>query len=358
MKAFALKRNTFPLCFMQDGRLLCHSQNRLAIYKDGVVEREIIIPTSSKERWLGSVKLTNRLLRIGFRAAVALDESHAILSKGNMLYELDLNGEKLSQGWHCGDGIRPLIFTKVKNIEGFDDGIYFGGYLGNMSKKPVNIYKRTGVDRWEVVFTFPQGAINHVHNVVADPFRNCIWIFTGDFEEASAIWKVSDNFKSVERVVCNDQKYRGCVVFVLPEGLLYATDAPFMDDYIYLLNPETMETKELFPIHGSCIYGCQWKDKFVFSSTVEGDGRNTSRWEFFFGRKRGAGIKDNYVHMYMGNLQAGFKEIYKVKKDCMPYYTFQFGVFKFPAGANNTDILYFQPLATKKNDLMLMAMGL
>ena len=355
MKAFALKRNTIPLCFMQDGRLLCHSRNRLVFYKDGVAEREIIIPTSSKERWLGCVKLTTRLLRIGFRAAVVLDESHAILSKGNILYELDLNDEKLSQGWHCGDGIRPLIFTTVKNIEGFDNGIYFGGYLSNMSKKPVNIYKRTGVDRWEVVYTFPQGTINHVHNIVLDPYRQCLWIFTGDFDEASAIWKVTDNFKTVEQVVCNDQKYRGCVVFALPEGLLYATDAPFADDFIYLLNPETLEVKELFPIDGSCIYGCQWNDKYVFSSTVEGDGRNMSRMEWLVTRKKGAGIKDDFVHMYIGDLQEGFKEIYKEKKDCMPYYTFQFGVFKFPYGVNNTDTLYFQPVATKKNDMKLMA---
>lgn len=36
-------------------------------------------------------------------------------------------------------------------------------------------------------------------------------------------------------------------------------------------------------------------------------------------------------------------------------FLFQFGVFKFPYGVNNTDILYFQPMATKENDLRLMA---
>jgi hypothetical protein len=290
------------------------------------------------------------------RTAIALNNEHVILSIGNMIYELNLVNGGLSKGWYCGEGIRPLIFAAVNNVEGFDDGIYFGGYLGNRAKKPVHVYKRIGVDDWKVVYTFPQGTINHVHNIVADPYRNCLWIFTGDFGEAAAIWKVTDNFKKVERVACNDQRYRACVVFALPEGLLYATDAPFADDYIYLMNPDTMETKELFPIHGSCIYGCQWKDKYVFSSTVEGDGRNTSRMEFYFGRKRGAGIKDDYVHMYMGNLQEGFKEIYKEKKDGMPYYTFQFGVFKFPYGVNNTNTLYFQPVATKKNDLCLMAL--
>lgn len=77
--------------------------------------------------------------------------------------------------------------------------------------------------------------------------------------------------------------------------------------------------------------------------------------EFFFGCKRGAGIKDKYVHLYIGNLQDGFKEIYKEKKDFLPFYTFQFGVFKFPYGENNGDTLFFQPIATRKNDMSLLA---
>lgn len=39
--------------------------------------------------------------------------------------------------------------------------------------------------------------------------------------------------------------------------------------------------------------------------------------EFCFGRKRGAGIKDEYVHMYCVNIKEGFKEIYKEKKDIL-----------------------------------------
>lgn len=349
-----IRRNTTPLCFMPDGRLVCYHRGRLLFFRESVKENDFVIPISGKERYLGWNKLASRLLRFGIRSAIALDNEHVLLSIGNVIYEFDIHDAKLSKGWNCGAGIRPLVFTEVKNIDGIDNGIYFGGYLGNMSKRPVNVYKRKDVDRWEMVYTFPQGAINHIHNIVSDPYRNCLWIFTGDFDEASAIWKVTDNFKKVERVACNDQKYRGCVVYALPEGLLYATDAPFMDDYIYLLNTDTMKVKEIFAIHGSCIYGCQWRDKYVFSSTVEGDGRNMSKIEWLFTRKRGAGIKDDYVHMYMGNLQDGFKEIYKGKKDCMPFYTFQFGVFKFPAGANNSNTLFFQPVATKKNDLKLM----
>ena len=350
-----IAKKTMPLCFMPDGRLLCYRKGCIIEMVDGKEVRSISIPITLKEKVLGCSKLATRFFRLGIRAVQVLDNEHVILSRGNMLYELDLTKGIMSDGWFCGEGVRPLQFTKVENIDGFTDGIYFGGYLGNMEKKPVHVYRRNGVDQWEKVYTFPQGAINHVHNIVTDPYRKCLWIFTGDFDESAAIWKVTDGFKKVEKVACCDQKYRGCVVFALPEGLLYATDAPFADDYIYLMNPDTYDVKSIFPIDGSCIYGCRWKDKYVFSSTIEGDGRNTSKMEFLFGRKRGAGIKDDFVHMYCGNLKNGFHEIYKEKKDGMPYYTFQFGVFKFPYGINNSNELYFQPVATKKNDLCLMA---
>lgn len=353
-----VKPHTAPLCFMPDGSLVCYHHGYVMVIKDGKEINSFPLFKSFKERYIGRNKLCSRFFRIGVRSIEIIGNSNILISSGNHLFELNIHNCELSKGYYCGDGIRPLTFTTVKDIEGIEDGVYFGGYLGNMDKKPVNVYKRIGADNWEVVYTFPQGAINHVHNIVADPYRNCLWIFTGDFDESAAIWKVTDNFKKVERVACNDQKYRACVAFALKEGLLYATDAPFADDYIYMLNTETMDAKELFPIHGSCIYGCQWKDKYVFSSTVEGDGRNMSRKEWLFTRKRGAGIKDDYVHLYIGNLKEGFKEIYKEKKDDMPFYTFQFGVFKFPYGINNTNTLYFQPVATKNNDLNLMSIKL
>lgn len=353
-----ISSKTAPLCFFPNGRLLCYRMGKVLVLRDGKIESSSAIIVSKKERLLGWNRLAIRLLRLGVRTAVAIDDNHAILSIGNSIHEFDLSTGVMTGGWNCGAGIRPLILTDVKSIDGFYDGLYFGGYLGNSGKKPVSIYHRTGIDHWEVVYTFPQGVINHVHNVVADPYRNCLWIFTGDFGEAAAIWKVTDNFKKIECKVCNNQRFRACMVYVLPEGLLYATDAPFADNYIYLLDTETFEAKELYPIHGSCIYGCKWKDQYVFSSTVEGDGRNMSRMGFLFSRKRGEGIKDNYVHLYVGNVEKGFKEVYSEKKDCMPYYTFQFGVFKFPSGVDVSERLYFQPVATNHNDLKLLSIDL
>lgn len=357
MRYKTIGKNLSPLCFLPSGRLVSYRHGEVLVIENGKVIKSFPVFKGKKERILGQCRYLFRLLRMGVRAAWALDENNVLLSVGNFIYEFNLNYGVLSDGYFCGEGIRPLIFTQIEGISSVDSGLYFGGYLGNKDKKPVSIYKRVGQDKWDVVYTFPQGTINHVHAIVNDTYRDCLWIFTGDFDEASAIWRVTDNFNKVERVCCNNQKYRGCVAFALPNGLLYATDAPFADDYIYMMNPVDYCVKIIAPINGSCIYGCQWNDKYVFSSTVEGDGRNTPRMEFYFGRKRGAGIKDEYVHLYCGNQKEGFKEIYKEKKDIMPYYTFQFGAFKFPYGVNKTNALYFQPVATNKNDLKLLAIS-
>lgn len=350
---YSICTNTTPLCYLPSGELVVYKHGEILILSQNNVSKRIRIFSDIRERLCGRFRYIHRLARLGIRASIAINENKILLSKGNHIYELDLTSGQLSNGFYCGVGIRPLCFTSVKGITTIDDGIYFGGYLGNSDRAPVNIYKYIGKDEWKVVYTFPQGSINHVHSIVSDTYRDCLWILTGDFDEAAAIWRVTDNFQECERVCFNNQKYRACVAFAVPEGLLYATDTPFSDNYIYVLNPDTYQLNVIQDIKGSCIYGCQWKDKYVFSSTVEGDGRSTSRLEFYFGRRRGVGIKDSYVHLYIGNLTNGFEDVYKEKKDFLPYYTFQFGVFKFPYGNNNSNRLYFQPIATN-NDLKLM----
>ena len=328
---------------------------KLIILRDGEHIAAYPLFCSKKETLAGRFNPVFRLLRLGVRAAEPIDGDRILLSIGNHLYEYDFTTQKLSDGYYVGVGIRPLIFTAVKNIAGFEDCICFGGYRSNKDKEPVHIYKRTETDKWEVVYTFEKGAINHVHNIVADPYRNCLWVFTGDFDEASAIWKITENFKKVERVLYNDQKYRGCVIYPVKEGLLYATDSPFATNYIFMMK-EDLSLETIREIEGSCIYGCQFGNKIAFSTTVEPDGRKNSALNLLISRNRGAGIKDMYSHLYVGNLSEGFNEVYKEKKDFWPY-LFQFGAIRFPYGHNITGKLYFQPVATNKHDLDLMTIN-
>lgn len=347
-----IKKKLSPLCLLPKGDLVCYQNGKLIILRNEEIVKEYSLFSNKKETLFGRFNPLFRLLRLGVRAAEPIDDNRIVLSMGNYIYEYDFALQTLSTGCFVGDGIRPLIFTTVCSIAGFEDCICFGGYRSNKDKEPVHIYKRIDTDKWEVVYTFGQGTINHVHNIVADQYRNCLWVFTGDFDEASAIWKITDNFKKVERLLCNEQKYRGCVIFPVKEGLLYATDAPFAQNYIYLMK-EDLSIETICEIEGSCIYGCRFGENVGLSTTVEPDGRQNSTLNLLISRKRGAGIKDMYSHLYVGNLSEGFKDVYKEKKDLWPY-LFQFGAIRFPYGLNTTDKLYFQPVATNKHDLDLM----
>ena len=344
-----------PLCFLPSGDLVCYQYGKLLILRDDENVEEYPLFCNKKETLLGRINPLFRLLRLGVRAAEPIDDNRILLSVGNHIYEYDFTSRTLSSGYFVGEGIRPLIFTTVKSIGGFEDCICFGGYRGNKDKEPVDIYKRIATDKWEVVYTFEQGAINHVHNIVADPYQNCLWAFTGDFDEASAIWRITENFHKVERMLCDDQKYRGCVIYPVQEGLIYATDAPFAPNYIYLMKRD-LSVEAICKIDGSCIYGCQFGDNIAISTTVEPDGRQNTILNLLVSRKRGAGIKDMYSHLYVGNLSEGFKEVYKERKDIWPY-LFQFGVIRFPYGFNQTGKLYFQPVATSKHDMDLMTIN-
>ena len=345
-----------PLCFLSTGELVCYKCGRLYLMRDDIVVDKFRVFMSFREICGGRIKLFSRLFRLGVRACLPLSDDILLLSVSNKLFEYDLKKRQLSKGFDLQERIRPLTFTKVCGVKGFDDMIVFGGYLSNMDKKPVHVYKRVGKDRWEVVYTFQEKAINHIHNIVPDPYRGCLWIFTGDFGSSAAIWKVTENFMCVKRVFSNDQQYRACAAYALPEGVLYVTDTPFVRNHIYLLeiDGEEYHIRKVSSFDGSCIYSCQWKDKYVFSSTVEADGNKSQPLiKSFFDRKRGKGIKDENVYLYLGNLQEGFQVIYKIKKDIWPF-IFQFGVFRFPCGENRGECLYFQPIATKINDLDLL----
>ena len=340
-----------PLCYLSSNRLLCYKSGKVLIFTNGQKDQEIVVFKSIKERIIGQSKLLSRFFRLGIRTAIAIDETTIVCSRSNKLYELDLNTGQMSLGYTCSERIRPLKFTKISGIKGFTDGIYFGAYQKNFHKKPVSIYRRVDQDNWEIVYTFRDGEINHIHNIVADPYRQCLWILTGDFDSAAAIWKVTDGFSTVERVVFGKQIWRACVAFAVPEGLLYATDSPFMQNHICLLRDTHLT--EISTLSGSCIYGCKWNDKYVFSTAVEPDGYNETLLRLLFGWKRGVGIQDSYSRIYIGDLNDGFREVYKEKKDYWPF-VFQFGTIKFPIGVNKSNTLYFQPVAVQNNDMKLI----
>jgi hypothetical protein len=357
-----LLKNTFPICFLEKTKLLVYKKHTFQIvdFKNFESKKILTIPSSLIDKLIYKIPLLFRLFRKGVRCGIRMDDNMALVLINKTIHELDLENKSLSQGYSTPDHSRPLIFSKIEGIEGFDDGIYFGGYKGNNKKDPISIFKRVKKDTWIKVYEFEKGEIEHIHNIIADPFKNIVYIFSGDYDKSACIWKAEDNFKSVVPLMRGDQDYRSCVGFPTINGLIYATDSPFSNNSIRLLinNDNIWESKLIKNINGPSIYGCEWNDKYVFSTSVEGSGQSSSYWYKFLGNKKGPGIIENYSFIYKGNVKESFHEIYKVKKDFYPFHLFQFGVLIFPHGKIEGALLPIYHIATVNNSLHTVLLNL
>lgn len=346
---------TFPVCFLSKNSLLIFRKGLFFIIDltSGKISKLIKTKTLITDILFMKLPLFQRIFRKGVRCGMKISEKLVLVLIGRKIFELDVINGQMSNGFITSDDSRPLNFTQIEGIIGFEDGIYFGGYKGNPEKNPISIFRRTHTDKWEEVYQFQPGAIEHIHNIIPDPYKNIVYIFTGDFDHSAGIWKAQDGFRTVVPILLGSQLYRACVGFSIPEGLIYATDSPFSKNSIRLLNDSGKEwtTIPICDINGPSIYGCRWGNDFVFSTSVEGDGRNQNTLSKLFGRKRGSGIAEDYSFIYKGNLEEGFKEIYRAKKDCLPFYLFQFGTLNFANGFNDSSYLPVYHLATTRNNM-------
>lgn len=292
-----------------------------------------------------------RLFRKDIRIALKIDETSLILVRDNQIHRLDLKHNQIRSCVKLPNGSRPLNIIKVDSLIEFTDGIYFGEYFSNPLKKSVKIFRYTKEDTLQEVYKFKSGEINHIHNLVVDHHRSCIWLLAGDTDDSAAIYQIKNNFKTVTRVVYGKQEYRSCVLFPIKEGLLYATDSQFQSNSIRLLKHENGEWMSLHisDINGPCIFGTQIENTFFFSTSVEGL-NSGNIIKVLLRNKPGPGIRRNQSEIICGNLQDGFKTIYSNKKDIFPYVLFQFGNIIFPSGNNLTNKLFFTNIALKKND--------
>ena len=291
-----------------------------------------------------------RLLRQDVSTAISIDSQNLLLVKNKKLASLNLSNSTINFEINIPKGSRPLNLIKISSLNGFNDGIYFGEYFSNPSKEEVRIF-RIKDEKLETVFTFKKNIIDHIHNLIVDKIRNCIWILAGDFGTGASIFQARDDFKTVNKVAGGLQKFRSCVAFPIEEGLLYATDSQFEQNSINILYQKNNKwlDKKVKNINGPSIFGTSINDKYFFSSSVEAI-NSGNLFRKLTRNKKGPGILKNQSEIICGNVKSGFETVYVNEKDALPFILFQFGNILFPNGTNKTDQLIFTPVALKIND--------
>lgn len=310
------------------------------------IEDKIKLPCNKIEHLLAINRITERLLRLEPRFAEYIGKSSFLMSFHGCMYRIS-NGQIIQELTYRPGMNNPLSIC-VRGTE-----TYFGEYWGNPNKEAVSIFKRDEKANWVRVFSFKPGEVCHIHQIVYDKYRKCFWICTGDKDDESAIWKAEDDFKNVKKYIGGSQQYRTCFIVPQEDCLLYLTDSPNDQNWLYLIKPveKNILPRKVAPIPGPCIYGKVIDDKrFIFSTSVEPDS-TLSKWKYRLLNKLGKGIEKPYSNLIIVSDGKNLQTIDSIKKDNHNMWLFQFGNMRFISGnEQNTDEILVSPIALNKAD--------
>lgn len=304
--------------------------------ENGYLSKIAELPTSGIKGILGHFQLTNRMLRMEPRCAGRLSEQKYIVSVLGKLWLVDISQSKLVELRGMRQGYSLISFC-------VDNGrLYWGEYGANPSHNNINIYCIDSNLNLNIVYTFPKGTIRHIHGIIKD--GDGFIVMTGDNEDGAGIYRVNTDWTQMEPWKIGEQKYRAVVGFPFEGGLLYATDSVETENHLRLIEADGNE-HILTPINGSCIYGCETKDYFLFSTTVESHEGGGLRK--LFSNELGGGIKSRDVHILAVDKQnLGIRVVKKYRKDIWPMKLFQYGRVTFAGGQTEaTEGVWCYPIA-------------
>jgi hypothetical protein len=277
--------------------------------------------------------LTARLFRDGFHALAILPAGDLVAAVPGAIIARRANDPEFHSTHTIIRGTRPLHITAVPG-----GAVFWGEYFDNASRDEVHIYASSdGGLTWNVAYTFPKGAIRHVHNIVHDRWQNCLWVLTGDYGDECRVLRAACDFSQVEIVLQGKQQARAVAAIPAADAIYFSSDTPLEKNYIYRLDHRGALSR-LTEISTSSIYGCQAAGRLFFSTMVEPSTVNP----------------DRTVRIYAGDSRNPdrWQPLLSWKKDLWPMGLFQYGNAFFPDGDNITPCLAVTTVAVEQDDMV------
>ena len=274
--------------------------------------------------------LSYRLVRDGFHALAVLANGAIVGAVPGAIATRPAGSPEFEITHRMLRGTRPLHITATPSGK-----IYWGEYFDNRERAEVHIY--ASEDRgatWQIAHTFPPGSIRHVHNIVYDPWGDCLWILTGDEGLECQILRASCDLRSVEIVLAGNQQARAVAAIPTKDALYLSTDTPYKKNHIYCLD-RAGNAERTGDLNSSSIYGCRVGEALFFSTMVEPSAVNSSRDVQVAGWKGGS----------------DWQTLLRWRKDGLSMRYFQYGNAFLPDGDNATQILALTTIAVETDDL-------
>lgn len=228
-------------------------------------------------------------------------------------------------------GTRPLHITAVPG-----GNILWGEYFDNRERAEVHIYSsRDQGQSWQVAYTFPAGAVRHVHNIVYDRWANCLWILTGDEGAECKVLRAACDLSSVDEVLAGNQQARAVAAIPMPDALYLSTDTPFEANHVLRLDRRG-DLTSIPSLASSSIFGCRVGEATFFSTMIEPSPVNRGR----------------EVHLVGSSDGSNWQVLARWQKDKWAMRYFQYGNAILPDGENTTNYLAATTIAVEHDDLV------
>ncbi len=335
----------YKVLYVFDEKALLYRRGRLHLAGNGRIQTLPRFPLPWLKRLAAWFRVTNRLLRLEPRAVERLSRNRFVLSFTGKIWIIDLETKQIKAVYEIRKG-----WSDVLNFCSDSNCLYWGEYGSNHDYRSVKIYRMNQNESVREIYSFPKGTIRHIHNIVYDKVSGggYFWILTGDNEKNSGIYRASYDWENVSPVKTGRQCFRAVTGFPRNGGLVYATDSVTDINHIYHLSHDG-SLKALATINGSCIYGIETLEYYIFSTTVESpEGRGLKD---LFSYKTGDGILSREVHIIaVRKTDLDIKIIAKYKSDWLPSKMFQYPTAMFPKGQNLAKSLWVYVMACSNLD--------
>ncbi len=340
IKVEKTKMSGKALLQMNDGRLIAYHKGQIVVYKREIPIMRVSLPMPIWKRYACKIRLLERAFHTDVRWAVDISNYEILFLFQNEVYKINLKKGSMEKDF---SGFRGQPFSVIR----IGDRVLMGDYGTNNAREPVNIYERRE-GKWRIAYTFPSGTIRHIHNIV--PINNHFYVLTGDEDNESGIWESNNEITCMEPLFFGKQQYRCCQLLANIENKgWFLTDAPSESNWLYCFSGK--EVKSVCEIPGTVIYGTQYNDSLVFSTTVEPEAHAKNGLDYWLTTKPGSGVQGNEVKVYLlknGKLQ----EICSFEHDGMPLRLFQYASVYFSNIINGNG--YMAATSVKHYDNVIM----
>jgi hypothetical protein len=338
-----VRRNLRPLYFGPNGVLYCSRFDRIyatddfgrTLHEAGRLENHFRI-----RPMLAQVPLAQRALRTQIYRMRVLSDGTKIYIFRKGVYTQGPADKVAIRTFSVPRGSRPVSLAVSR-----DGLVVFGEYWDNAERAEVHVYGSNDSGKsWAPVYTFPARSIRHVHGISYDPWDDCFWLCTGDYQDENQLMRASTDFKNVRLLRQGGQGNRFYYLLVLEKDLLTATDAPAEQNHVCIINKESGELTRVAEIENTNFYSCRVGNKVFLSTNAEPSAVNDTR----------------RVHVWMGDLETGgWRKLWTNPIDryaqlCrwpgVPRGLFQYSSVFFPEGDNPSETLVCYGLGVRGYD--------